>query len=167
MTASFQQQRRQFLVQLVRFLILIGLMAFSWVIVSSLGFNQQNEDEQKKSNFEIDVYRLKQGELSKVMLRYREVWVYHRSPRDIEQLKKQNRSLRSQRDAFFVFFPYEPKRQCMVSWDESNRSFYDTCNARYFDLAGRLVGLQGSDPVELAIPEYQFVSEQLIQIDAR
>ena len=165
MTDSNSRQRRQLLAQLVRLLFFIGLLAFGWVIVSSLTINHQGEEQTSHSGIEVDIAQLKPGQLKKVSLRHKEVWIFHRTTEDIAQLKKQGGSLRSQRDAFFVFFPYEPKRQCLVNWDETSRRFYDTCNARYFNLAGHLVGEK--DTIELAIPEYRFVSEHLIQIDAR
>ena len=165
MADSNSRQRRQLLAQLVRLLFFIGLLAFSWVIFSSLTINHQGEEQTSYSGIEVDIAHLKPGQLKKVSLRHKEVWIFHRTTQDIAQLKKQGGSLRSQRDAFFVFFPYEPKRQCLVNWEQSSVRFYDTCNARYFDLAGRLIDEKSS--AELAIPEYRFVSDHLIQIDAR
>ena len=158
--------RRQFLARLVRFLFFIGLLAFSWVIISNLTFNHNIEEESTQVGSEVDLTTLKPGQLRKVSLRQREVWIYHRTVQDIAQLKKQNKLLRSKREKYFVFFPYEPKRQCLVNWDPSSRSFYDTCNARNFDLAGHLVDGKNPASATLSVPEYRFVSEHVLLIDA-
>jgi Rieske Fe-S protein len=160
-------ERRQLLAQLVKLLSMIGLIALAWVFVASLTSTQQTEDKKMTRGIEVNVSQLKPGQLRKLSLGHKEVWVYHRSSEDVEQLKKDNPDLRSQHDNYFVFFPYEPKRQCLVNWDANNRSFYDTCNARHFDQAGRLAGNKGSLQVQLTVPEHHFVSEQVIQIDAR
>lgn len=167
MPDASQLERRQFLSQLVRFLFLVGLLAFTWIIISSLSSTHLSENNKSDTGIEIELSDLQPGELKKIALQHKEVWVYYRSDKDIEQLKKQNHSLRSQRDAYFVFYPYEPRRQCVVNWDDTNRSFYDTCNARYFDLAGRAIGVNSSQQELLPVPEYQFISAQTIQIDAR
>jgi hypothetical protein len=166
MPSYHHTEHRQFLAQLVKILILVALLAFTWVIIASLSTPQHDTDENVTPVFEVDVSALKPGTLKKVPLRHREVWIYRRSTQDIEKLKKQKQPMRSLKDEYFVFFPYEPKRQCLVNWEESKRSFYDTCNARYFDLAGR-TEVPVSPPVMLSIPDYRFASEQLIQIDAR
>lgn len=166
MSSSPRYEQRQLLAQVLKILILVALLAFTWVIIASLSSPQQGADEDKKPVIEVDVSSLKPGMLKKVSLHHREVWIYHRTTQEIEQLKKQNQPVRSNRDEYFVFYPYEPKRQCLVNWDEAKRRFYDTCNARYFDLAGR-AEVPVSPPAMLAIPGYRFVSNQLIQIDAR
>ena len=167
MSANTQHGRRQFLAQLVKFLFLIGLLAFTWVLVSSLTITRQDEDESKQYYMDVDVSELKPGQVKKVSLQYKEVWIYHRSNEDIAQLEKQGLPLRSVREQYFVFFPYEPKRGCVVNWDSAGKTFYDTCNARHFDLAGRLVKPAGSQPVQLGIPDYRFAADRLIQIDVR
>lgn len=166
MSSYHHYEHRQSLAQLVKILILIALLAFTWVIIASLSTPQHDADENVSALVEVDVSVLRPGMIKKVTLHHREVWIYHRSKQDIEKLKKQNQPMRSLKDEYFVFFPYEPKRQCLVNWDESKRSFYDTCNARYFDLTGRAEA-SVSPPAILPIPGYHFASEQLIQIDAR
>ena len=167
MSENAQHGRRQSLAQLVKFLFLIGLLAFSWVLVSSLTVSHHDGDESNQYYMDVDVSELKPGELKKVSLQHKEVWIYHRSNKDIEQLKKHNLPLRSVREQYFVFFPYEPKRSCVVNWDDTAKTFYDTCNARHFDLAGRLLKQTTSPVVQLAIPGYRFASDRLIQIDVR
>ena len=160
-------EHRQLLAQLVKLLFMIGLFALAWVFVASLTSTQQTDDRKMTPGIEVDVSQLKPGQLRKLTLGYKEVWIYHRSSEEVDQLKKDSPDLRSQHDNYFVFFPYEPKRQCLVNWDPNNRSFYDTCNARHFDQAGRLVGKDSSSQVQLSVPEHYFVSDQVIQIDAR
>lgn len=167
MAVEAQHGRRQFLALLVKFLSMVALLAFAWVIFSSLTVNKQGGDKSEDYYVDVDLSQLKIGQLTKVTLRHKDIWVYHRSPQDIKQLKKHNESLRSVRDEYFVFFPYEPKRGCLVNWDQSNKTFYDTCNARHFDLAGRLVKPASSQPVQLGIPGYRFAADRLIQIDVR
>lgn len=166
MSLSPQYEQRRLLAQVLKILILVALLAFTWVIIASLSTPQQYSDQDKKPVIEIDVSGLKPGMLKKVSLRHREIWIYHRTTQEITRLKKQNQPMRSSRDEYFVFFPYEPRRQCLVNWDESKRRFYDTCNARYFDLAGR-AEVTETPPAMLPIPGHRFVSGQLIQIDAR
>lgn len=167
MPTDTQYERRQLLAQLVKFLFFIALLAFSWVIISSLTIDNKDGDKGNQQYLDVDVTGLKAGQIKKVSMKYREVWIYHRSKKDIEQLKKQKQSLRSVRDDYFVFFPYEPKRGCMVNWDDTARTFYDTCNARHFDLAGRLMKKVDSHPVQLAVPDYRYATDRLIQIDVR
>jgi Rieske Fe-S protein len=167
MSVNAQHERRQFLAQLVKFLLLIGLLAFAWVLVSSLTVTHQDEDESNQYYMDVDVSELKPGQVKKVSLQYKEVWIYHRSNDDIAQLKKQALPLRSVREQYFVFFPYEPKRGCVVNWDSAGKTFYDTCNARHFDLAGRVLPQTGLPTVQLSMPGYRFASDRLIQIDVR
>lgn len=167
MSANTQHGRRQFLAQLVKFLFLVGLLAFTWVLFSSLTITRQDEDESNQYFMDVDVSELKPGQVKKVSLQYKEVWIYHRSNEDIAQLKKQGLPLRSVREQYFVFFPYEPKRGCVVNWDSAGKTFYDTCNARHFDLAGRVQSQTASPTVQLGMPGYRFASDRLIQIDVR
>ena len=166
MSSSPQYEQRRLLAQVLKILILVALLAFTWVIMASLSTPRQDADEDTKPVTQVDISGLKPGMLKKVSLRHREVWIYHRTMQEIAQLKQQNQPMRSSKDEYFVFFPYEPKRQCLVNWDESKRRFYDTCHARYFDLTGR-AEVPVSPPAVLPIPGYRFVSEQLIHIDAR
>ena len=167
MSDSSQYQRRQLLAQVVRFLFFIGLLAFIWVIISNIASRQPGMKGEDGHFFMIDVSAIKVGEIKKITHQYKEIWVYHRSREDINILANQSLPLRSQRDEYFVFYPYEPDRQCQVNWNASIKQFYDTCHARYFDLAGRVVNSKSSQSLELPVPLYRFIDDMTIQLDAR
>jgi Rieske Fe-S protein len=168
MPESHSLSRRQSLAQIVKFLVLVAMLAFSWVIFSSFTTSGQDKVNTAAYYVDVELSGLEAGQLRKVSLRHRQVWIYHRTDSDIQRLKKSAKSLRSEQDKYFVFFPYEPQRNCLLSWDETNRAFYDPCFARHFDLAGRrLNDKQAGLPMLLAIPQYRFISPRQLQIDAR
>lgn len=160
--------RRQLLAFIVKFMFVIAIVAFAWVLLASLTFTEQDNKQSPEHFINIDVSALEVSKLRKVSLRHKEVWIYRRSENDIEQLNLASNSLRSQDDNYFVFFPYEPTRNCLVQWNEHDRAFHDPCSGQSFDLAGRRIKRNGSEQdVYLPLPQYHYTSPGQIKIDAR
>ena len=72
-------ERRQFLAQLVKFLFVVGILAFVGVVLVSLTSTRQTEDNKLRQGIEVDVSYLKTGQLKKVSAGHKEVWIFHRS----------------------------------------------------------------------------------------
>ena len=164
--------RRQSLALIVKLMILVAVLTFVWVLLASLGVSVSSSDNQKNKTADyfvrVDVSQIGVEQLHKTTLRHREVWIYHRSKIDIEQLKQETNDLRSVEDEYFVFFPYEARRNCQLNWEQGDKTFYDPCYAQHFDLAGRPVSSdKQSDVVSLRIPEYQFSGIGQLLIDVR
>lgn len=168
MTGDASLSRRRSLALIVKLMLLIAVLAFVRVIFSSLTFNEHTTNEIPGYFINIDVSNLEAGKLRKVTAFEKEIWIYRRSEDDIWQLKKVNNSLRSVSDEYFVFFPYEPLRNCLIQWDEHDRTFYDPCFANQYDLAGRIVKGKHKDQVLLLnILKYRFSLPGQLIIDAR
>ena len=160
--------RRQSLALIVKLMVFVAILAFIWVILASLTFNQQSIKEVPGHYINIDVSSLEAGKLRNVSSRHKEIWIYRRSESDIQQLKQAGDSLRSVVDEYFVFVPYEPLRNCQVQWNEHDRTFHDPCSGNQFDLAGRIVkGKHKNQDIYLPIPEYLYTPPGQLNIDAR
>ena len=168
MPGDVSLSRRQSLALIVKLMVFVAVLAFVWVILASLTLNEQNTKEVPEHFINIDVSSLDAGKLRKVTIFHKEIWIYRRSERDIQQLKQLDDSLRSVVDEYFVFFPYEPIRNCQIQWDEHDRTFLDPCFGNQFDLAGRIVkGKHKDQDIYLPIPNYSSASPGQLKIDAR
>lgn len=160
--------RRQSLAFIVKLMFLVGIMAFIWVLLASLTFQQAANDETPEHIVSVDVSNLEPGQLRKVSLRHKEVWIVRRSETDIQKLKQLTSELRSVDDHYFVFFPYEPSRHCLVQWNEHQRTLHDPCSGQMFDLAGRRIEASSKQPpLLLPVPRYNYTSPGQLKIDAR
>jgi len=94
------------------------------------------------------------------------------TPQHIANIAQRGDSFRSVKNQYFVFFPYETRRQCQLNWQQGSKAFYDPCYGQYYDLTGRAVddvegGVSVHEIAPLPIPKYQFSATGQLLIDAR
>ena len=176
MSTASSLSRRQSLALIVKLMVLAAVLVFIWVLLANLGTPQHRRDgEQNKiADYMIseNISSLGVGQLQKVTLRHREVWIFHRSQADIANIAQRGDSFRSVKNQYFVFFPYETRRQCQLNWQQGSKAFYDPCYGQYYDLTGRAVddvegGVSVPEIAPLPIPKYQFSATGQLLIDAR
>ena len=146
----------------------------------------------RHSYIDVNVDHLGEGELIKVILANKPVWILKRSPDEIELLNRENRqlrdprsefshqpeqvknSLRSIRPEYFVFYPICTHLGCALDFKPDGRAggvpssspypqFFCPCHNGVFDLAGR--AYKGTPPpVNLVVPPHAFVSEKVVRL---
>jgi Rieske Fe-S protein len=160
---------RSFLWFMMLVLIFIGVTQFSWVVFKSLTSSNDDDEQADKVNqqlLKIDISSLVPGQLYKTDFLHKEIWVYHRTEDEITGLKQHREEMRSVNEKYFVFFPYETRRNCQVNLDVHKRVFYDPCYGQAYDMAGYpvdVVAPQGVQP--LPVPAYQISNNGLLLIN--
>ncbi len=175
MTSSIK--RRQMLSGLLKLLFFIGLIFLSIPFISSFSSKSIDEKQKATSHWVIStpVSELVEGEVKSFSWSGGLVWVYARTEKDIQSLKKTNTTLRdtaseksdqpvqmknnfrSANKIFFVFIPQENKRACQVRLNAGNKNslFTEPCFNANYDAAGRVFEKSGhKDQQNLAVPEH-------------
>ena len=174
-----------------------GSMAgFGAVVTTAIPFvSSMNPSEREKAAgapVEVDIRKLKPGEMMTVELRGKPVWILHRSPTMIESLKKSTDKIRdpnSERPNQPVYAKNEarsikpeylvvigicthlgcvPRAKFRAGLEsgidaEWQGGFYCPCHSTTFDLAGRVYKDKPA-PDNLMVPPYKFVGDSKIVI---
>lgn len=141
------------------------------------------EDNEQQHYLAYDISNLARGEVKKLKRFSSEVWVYYRTPDDIRQIKAMQYEMlrdplsnhsqqppgmlpdfRSLNTDYFVFIPFESRKQCQVQLDQlptGQNGFSEVCYRGYFDTAGRALASHGHQEQEnLSVPSYQWQDGQ-------
>lgn len=175
MSSSFT--RRQILSGLMKLLVLIGLIFVSIPFLSSFSPNSINEKQAGLSHWIIiqPISNLVEGKVKPVTWSGGLVWIYARTERDIQLLKKIDPSLRdaaseksdqpenmknrfrSASEKYFVFIPQENKKGCQISLNTNQEKirFTEPCYTSEYDAAGRIFKRSGHrEQLNLAVPNH-------------
>lgn len=170
-------KRRQILSGLMKLLVFIGFVFLSIPFISSFSSNSIDEKQAASSHWIITLplADLVEGEVKPLPWSGGLVWVYARTKKDIQSLKKIDISLRDSLSAksdqpeqmknnfrsaskkFFVFIPQENKRGCQVRLNDDRETiiFTEPCFGAKYDAAGRIFESSGhKDQQNLAVPEH-------------
>jgi ubiquinol-cytochrome c reductase iron-sulfur subunit len=123
---------------------------------------------------EVDLSPITEGQVIKVFWRSKPIFIFHRSPKDIELARSVNvatlpdpepdqKRVKEGHDQWLVLIGICTHLGCIPVAHEGN---YDgwlcPCHGSQYDSSGRI--RQGPAPANLYIPPYQFVSDTKIQI---
>ena len=184
------QNKRLILSVLLKLLILTGLLIFSVPFIASLFQADSDEDDVLKHISAHDISALEHGEIHKIKQLSFEVWVYYRTPEDIEQINSMQHhflrdpqsklsqtppdmlpEFRSLNKDYFVFIPYETQKQCQVQPDllpSGQNGFSEVCYRGFFDTAGRALAAHGGhEQKNLPVPPYEWRDEKTLLLDRR
>ena len=169
--------RRQILSGLIKLLVFIGLIFVSIPFLSSFSSNDIDEKKAASSRWIITlpVSDLISGEIKSLPWSGGLVWVYSRTEKDIQLLKKIDTSLgdtnsvksdqpeqmvnnfRSASEKFFVFIPLENIKGCQINIvnEQEKVRFTEPCYRAQYDSAGRIFKNSGhKDQKNLAVPKH-------------
>ena len=181
MNDSSSLKRRQFLAGLLKLLFFIGFIFISIPFISSFSSNSINEKKITITPWvmEVPLPNLVTGNITSLSWSGGHAWIYARTINDIKNLKKVTTSLhdafsrqsaqpdamknnfRSVSEKYFVFIPFENKRNCQVRLYESDNNepekivFTEPCFSAKYDAAGRILKNSGhKDQQNLSVPAH-------------
>jgi len=171
------EDRRRFLVSAAGVLGGCGALCALAPMLSSLLPNQQTLAE--GGPVRVDLSTLQPGQQLTVLWQGKPVWVIHRTPAMIANLKKDAALLRDplsqvlQQPAYASNYYRSIKPEYLVliglcthlgcSPRYENDSFHCPCHGSRFDLAGRVFKNMPA-PVNLVVPPYHFIDEHILEI---
>jgi Rieske Fe-S protein len=191
MASPPSKNKRRVLSVVLKLLILTGIVIFSIPFIASLYKSDPNAAGQDRGHYLAhNVSHLSRGELIKIKSFSSEVWVYHRTLDDIEQIKVMPAELfrdplsrqsqqpsdllpafRSHNKNYFVFIPFETQKQCQVQLEQmpsGHNGFNEVCYRGVFDTAGRALKSHGH-PMQhnLSVPAHIWQDENTLLLDRR
>lgn len=169
--------RRLMLTRVMKLLVVIGFLGLLTPFLSSLTSNINNETKDIATQWVVTlpIKAILPGEVKSLSWSGGIFWVYKRTEKDIELLKKSKLPLRdpasensdqpkdmmnkyrSVDKTLFVFVPLENKRSCQVrSHDgEGGIRFTEPCYGAKYDAAGHLVSNSGHEGQKnLSVPKH-------------
>lgn len=181
--------RRLYLKVTLKLLLLLGLGLAAIPFIASL--RHADTDSVNGLNnpwtVEVDLSRLVAGQLHRVPWPGGEVWIYARTPHEIQALKTSateplrdpdsrhsqqpvgaSNSYRSLKPEYFVFLPRETRRGCQVQQIQLQAAitgYAEACYGARFDSAGRILKGSGqSDQHNLSVPPHEFVTPNRLRL---
>jgi len=180
--------RRLYLKVTLKLMLLVGLGLAAIPFIASL---RHAADEAGNTNnpwyVEVDVSRLMPGQLHSVPWPGGEVWIYARTPQEIQALQSAathalrdpdsrqsqqpvaaSNAYRSLKPEYFVVLPRETRRGCQVqqiALSAGMSGFREACYGAKFDNAGRIFRDSGqADQHNLTVPPHEFVTVSRLRL---
>jgi len=181
--------RRLYLKVTLKLLLLVGLGLAAIPFITSL-YHADDDDAGTLMNpwyVEVDLSRLMPGQVQSVAWPGGEVWIYARTPQDIEAVQRVEANTlrdpasrqsqqptaarnahRSLQPEYFVFLPRETLRGCQVQQVELSpgmTGFAEACYGARFDNAGRIFMNSGqADQHNLTVPPHEFLAANRLRM---
>jgi ubiquinol-cytochrome c reductase iron-sulfur subunit len=180
--------RRLYLRVALKLLLLLGFILAAIPFIASLRHVENGSEEISNPWYvEVDFARLQPGQWQSVSWPGGEVWIYARTPREIEVLQaaetKRLRDpdsrnsqqpaaarnvYRSLRPDYFVVLPRESRRGCQVQQiqlQEGINGYSEACFGARFDNAGRIFIDSGqADQRNLTVPPHEFIGANRLRL---
>jgi ubiquinol-cytochrome c reductase iron-sulfur subunit len=180
--------RRLYLKVTLKLLLLLGLGLAAIPFIASLRHSDnQSLNETNPWYVEVDLSRLVPGQWQSVPWPGGEVWIYARTPREIQALQTAearrlrdpdsryslqpaavSNAYRSLQPDYFVFLPRETRRGCQVQQIELQagiNGYTEACYGARFDNAGRIFKDSGQpDQHNLTVPPHEFVAASRLRL---
>lgn len=179
--------RRLYLKVSLKLLLLVGLGLAAIPFIASL--RHADNAPGKETNpwyVEVDLTRLIPGQVQSVSWPGGEVWIYARTPQEIQALQAAethalrdpdsrmsqqppaaSNVYRSLKPEYFVFLPRETRRGCQVQQIElaGMTGFAEACYGARFDNAGRIFKDSGqAEQHNLTVPPHEFVAARRLRM---
>jgi ubiquinol-cytochrome c reductase iron-sulfur subunit len=171
---SSEGTRRDFLNLTAASVTAFGAAAVAWPFISSLN---PSKDVLALSSTEVDIGQIGEGQAITVMWRGKPVFIRHRTAAEIEKAKQEDTAemkdpqpdeARAQKPAFLVLVGVCTHLGCIplgqkdVEPKGEYGGWYCPCHGSQYDTSGRI--RKGPAPTNLAVPEYQYLSDTLVRI---
>ena len=166
--------RRDFLMLTAGAFGAVGAGCFAWPFIDSLN---PAADTLAMSTTEVDLTPIQEGQAITVKWRGKPVFVRHRTAKEIEDAKavnvaelrdKEEDSVRVKKDQWLVMVGVCTHLGCVPLGQKDTDpkgdfgGWFCPCHGSHYDTSGRI--RKGPAPKNLAIPEYNFVSDTLVKI---
>jgi ubiquinol-cytochrome c reductase iron-sulfur subunit len=166
--------RRDFLNLTAASVTAFGVASVAWPFISSLN---PSKDVLALSSTEVDIGQIAEGQAITVMWRGKPVFIRHRTAAEIEQAKAddsadmkdpQPDSARVQKPEFLILVGVCTHLGCIplgqkdVEPKGPYNGWYCPCHGSAYDTSGRI--RRGPAPHNLAVPDYQYLSDTLVRI---
>ena len=172
----------------MKLLLLLGFVLAAIPFLASLRHVENGPGETSNPWYiEVDLARLQPGQWQSVSWLGGEVWIYARTPREIEVLQAAETTrlrdpdsrysqqpvaarnvYRSLRSDYFVVLPRESRRGCQVQQiqlQEGINGYGEACFGARFDNAGRIFTDSGQpDQRNLTIPPHEFIGAKRLRL---
>jgi len=156
--------RRHFLETVTGVVAGAGACGAAWPFISSMN---PSTDVLAKSTAEVDLGDIAVGEAKTVAWQGKPVFVLHRTPEQIAEVRKSTETKdptpdeqRVQRPEWLVVIGLCTHLGCVPS--RKDKGWFCPCHGSVYDNSGRI--LSGPAPKNLILPEYEFLTENRILI---
>lgn len=166
--------RRDFLLLTAGAFGAVGAGCFAWPFIDSLN---PAADTLAMSTTEVDLTPIQEGQAITVKWRGKPVFIRHRTGKEIEEAKavnvaelrdKQDDASRVKKEQWLVMVGVCTHLGCVPLGQKDTDpkgdfgGWFCPCHGSHYDTSGRI--RKGPAPKNLAIPEYNFVSDTLVKI---
>ena len=166
--------RRDFLNLTAASVTAFGVASVAWPFISSLN---PSKDVLALSSTEVDIGQIAEGQAITVMWRGKPVFIRHRTAAEIEQAKKEDPAemkdpqpdeARAEKPQFLILVGVCTHLGCIPLGQKDVEpkgpfgGWYCPCHGSAYDTSGRI--RRGPAPLNLPVPEYQYLSDTLVRI---
>lgn len=183
-TSQVDEKKRKFLIDSVKIISVIGTVFAAIPFVSSLSPNKQIL--RKNKPLKVNIGHLVPGSQMTVIWRGKPVWIFHRTPQQLQEIRAYNANLRdpdsltnqqpeyaknvyrSRNPNYLVLIGLCTHLGCSPKLQSTNIAnktpgFYCPCHGSQFDLSGRVYKNMPA-PLNLEVPPYYFLSDDVLVI---
>ena len=172
--SSIDEEKRDFLFITTAGLAIAGGGAFAWSLVDTMN---PSKDVLALSTTEVDLSPLEEGQSLTVIWRGKPIFIRHRSKSEIdlatnvsidELPHKESDDVRVKNPKWLVVVGVCSHLGCVPLGQKIGDSkgefggWFCPCHGSHYDTSGRI--RKGPDPLNLEVPPYQFVSDDIIRI---
>lgn len=166
--------RRDFLMLTAGAFGAVGAGCFAWPFIDSLN---PAADTLALSTIEVDLTPIQEGQAITVKWRGKPVFIRHRTPKEIEDARavnvadlrdKEDDQSRVKKDQWLVMVGVCTHLGCVPLGQKDTDpkgdfgGWFCPCHGSHYDTSGRI--RKGPAPKNLAVPEYNYVSDTLVKI---
>ena len=166
--------RRDFLMLTAGAFGAVGAGCFAWPFIDSLN---PAADTLALSTVEVDLTPIQEGQAITVKWRGKPVFIRHRTPKEIEEARavnvadlrdKEDDQSRVKKDQWLVMVGVCTHLGCVPLGQKDTDpkgefgGWFCPCHGSHYDTSGRI--RKGPAPKNLAVPEYNYVSDTLVKI---
>lgn len=166
--------RRDFLMLTAGAFGAVGAGCFAWPFIDSLN---PAADTLALSTVEVDLTPIQEGQAITVKWRGKPVFIRHRTPKEIEDARavnvadlrdKEDDQSRVKKDQWLVMVGVCTHLGCVPLGQKDTDpkgdfgGWFCPCHGSHYDTSGRI--RKGPAPKNLAVPEYNYVSDTLVKI---
>lgn len=165
------ETRRDFIVLAANSAAALGGAAALWPLVDSLN---PAADTRALSTTEVDLSPLQPGQSITVLWRGKPVFIRRRTPKELEDARsvslsdlpdpqKDEDRVKKGKEEFLVMVGVCTHLGCVPIGEKGDfGGWFCPCHGSHYDISGRI--RKGPAPKNLAIPEYKFISDNVILI---
>ncbi|MBN9543463.1 MAG: ubiquinol-cytochrome c reductase iron-sulfur subunit [Alphaproteobacteria bacterium] len=163
--------RRDFLTLTATAVAGVGAACALWPLVDSLN---PSADVLAMSSTEVNLANIAEGQSVTVMWRGKPVFVKHRTPAEIEEARKDDNAtlidpqldeerVKKGKEQWLVLIGICTHLGCVPLSNQGDyKGWFCPCHGSHYDTSGRI--RKGPAPLNLAIPNYEFLSDTLVRI---